>query len=52
MINKGKIYGLVVSQVNITVTDICTYTKLDRKLVEKKVNQLIKENKIEYQCYS
>jgi len=48
MINKRKIYGVIISGKNTTIEEICTYTKLERKVVEKHVNQLIKESKIEY----
>jgi hypothetical protein len=48
MINKRKILGLIIGLGNLTITDISFYTKLSRKVVEKHVGQLIKENKIEY----
>lgn len=46
--NKKKIEGLIISVGNLTIDDISRYTGLRNKEVEKHVNQLIKQNKVEY----
>ncbi len=46
--NKKKIEGLIITLGNLTIKDLCNYTKLDKIVVEKYVKQLIKENKIEW----
>jgi len=46
--NKKKILGLIIGNTNLTIKDLCNFTKLNKKEVEKHVNQLIKEKKIEY----
>ena len=46
---KRKIYGLIVSVGNLTIKDLCNYTRINKKEVSKYVDQLIKEKKV---CYS
>ena len=43
MINKKKIHGLIVCLDNLTVKEICKYTYLSEKEVNKHIKQLIKE---------
>lgn len=46
--NKKKIYGVIISVRDVTVTDLEKYTLLSKDQIVKIVNQLIKEGKISY----
>ncbi len=46
MLNKKKILGLIIGLGDLTRKDLCNYTRLSMKEVDKIVDQLIKEGRI------
>lgn len=47
MLNKRKILGLIKCE-PLTISQIVTYTNLKESVVNKVINQLLKEGKIEW----